>query len=79
MEPVGIIRWIEEHGHELKPPVCNKLVYGGSGTVCPEHECGQWQCMIVGGPNERNDYHIEMGEEFFFQVRFGNIAAGDFR
>jgi 3-hydroxyanthranilate 3,4-dioxygenase len=39
--------------------VCNKLVYGE----------GTWKTMIVGGPNQRSDYHIEEGEEFFFMIR----------
>jgi len=25
--------------------------------------------MFIGGPNERNDYHLEEGEEIFYQVK----------
>lgn len=25
--------------------------------------------MVVGGPNIRNDYHLQSGEEFFFQMK----------
>jgi 3-hydroxyanthranilate 3,4-dioxygenase len=29
--------------------------------------------MVVGGPNRRKDYHVEEGEEFFYQVE-GDIT-----
>lgn len=50
--------WIEEHRHLLKPPVGNALVWQDTEFVV----------MIVGGPNRRNDYHIDPGEEFFYQL-----------
>jgi len=57
-------RWIDEHRHLLKPPVGNKLVW---------HDT-EFQVMIVGGPNARKDYHIEDGEELFFQIE-GDIVV----
>ena len=55
--------WIDEHRHLLKPPVGNALVFKDS----------DFQVMIVGGPNRRNDYHIDPGEELFYQLE-GDIV-----
>ncbi|NXX61722.1 3HAO dioxygenase, partial [Scopus umbretta] len=54
---VNVRKWIEENKAAFLPPVCNKLMH--------RH---QLNVMFVGGPNERKDYHIEEGEELFYQV-----------
>ena len=51
--------WIREHQHLLKPPVGNKKVF----------EDGEMTVQVVGGPNERTDYHDDPVEEFFYQLK----------
>jgi len=51
--------WIEAHRHLLKPPVGNKKVF----------EEGEMTVQVVGGPNERTDYHDDPVEEFFYQLK----------
>ena len=48
---LNFAEWVDNVRPELKPPVGNKLVYGG-----------QLKVMVVGGPNSRTDFHIEVGE-----------------
>ena len=55
--PLDLQAWIEEHRHLLKPPVGNKCVYDGDFIV-----------MVVGGPNQRTDYHWDEGAEWFYQL-----------
>lgn len=55
---VNVETWIQQNQEFFQPPVCNKLMH-----------FGQLNVMFVGGPNTRKDYHIEEGEELFFQVR----------
>ena len=51
--------WINENQHLLKPPVGNKQVF----------EDGDMTVQVVGGPNERTDYHDDPVEEFFYQLK----------
>lgn len=64
MMPINIKQWIEDNRHLLKPPVGNKEVY--------EH--GEFIIMIVGGPNNRKDYHYNETPEFFYQFE-GDITV----
>ncbi|XP_015270961.1 PREDICTED: 3-hydroxyanthranilate 3,4-dioxygenase [Gekko japonicus] len=54
---VNVKKWIEENRAAFLPPVCNKLMHNHQLNV-----------MFVGGPNQRKDYHIEEGEELFYQL-----------
>jgi 3-hydroxyanthranilate 3,4-dioxygenase len=56
-------RWVAEHRDELKPPVGNKMVFRDA----------EFLVMVVGGPNRRKDFHVEEGEEFFYQIE-GDIT-----
>ena len=50
--------WIREHAASFAPPVMNKLMHRDQLSI-----------MFVGGPNEREDFHLEEGSEFFYQLR----------
>mmetsp|Transcript_46952 Transcript_46952/g.75461 ORF Transcript_46952/g.75461 Transcript_46952/m.75461 type:complete len:340 (-) Transcript_46952:223-1242(-) len=53
-------KWFEANQQFFVPPICNKLLHGG-----------QLKIMFCGGKkaNERGDYHIEDGEEFFYMLK----------
>ena len=57
--PFNLHKWIAEHQDKLRPPVCNQQVF----------EDGDFIIMVVGGPNQRQDYHDDPGEEFFYQLK----------
>ncbi len=61
--PFNFQRWIDDHRHLLKPPVGNKCLFGGA-----DHPDGDFIIMVVGGPNARKDYHVDPGDEFFYQL-----------
>lgn len=57
--PFSLSKWIEDHREDLTPPVSNKQVWREADMIV----------MIVGGGNERNDFHDDPREEFFFQIK----------
>ncbi len=54
----NLARWIDEHRAALEPPVCNRQVFEDNDFIV----------MVVGGPNSRDDYHLDEGPEFFYQL-----------
>jgi 3-hydroxyanthranilate 3,4-dioxygenase len=58
LQPFDLRGWIDSHRHLLKPPVGNKLLF----------PVGDFILMVVGGPNSRSDFHVDPGEEFFYQL-----------
>ncbi len=59
-KPFNFQQWIKDNQEFLKPPVGNKCVYTESGDLI---------IMVVGGPNQRKDYHYNETEEFFYQIK----------
>ncbi|VDL83959.1 unnamed protein product [Nippostrongylus brasiliensis] len=57
-----IEKWIVENKEDFVLPVCNKCMFSD-----------QLKLFFVGGPNSRKDYHLEEGEEFFYQ-RTGDMV-----
>ena len=52
-------QWIDEHKHLLKPPVGNVQVWQNTDMMV----------TVVGGPNQRTDFHDDPVEEFFYQLK----------
>ena len=58
-QPLNFARWINDHEHLLKPPVGNQQVWKDSDMIV----------TVVGGPNQRTDFHDDPFEEFFHQFK----------
>ncbi|WP_233838788.1 3-hydroxyanthranilate 3,4-dioxygenase [Paraburkholderia sp. ZP32-5] len=58
-KPFNFHKWIDDNAHLLRPPVGNQQVYQDAGLLV----------TVVGGPNQRTDYHDDPLEEFFYQIR----------
>lgn len=58
LTPLNLKAWIDEHRDLLKPPVGNVQVWKDSEFIV----------MIIGGPNQRTDFHDDPIEEVFFQL-----------
>jgi 3-hydroxyanthranilate 3,4-dioxygenase len=58
LQAFNLRQWIDANRAQLVPPVANKRVFRD----------GDFIIMVVGGPNARKDYHVDPGEEFFYQL-----------
>lgn len=57
--PLNFQRWLDENAHLLKPPVGNQQIWKDANFMV----------TVVGGPNERSDFHDDPSEEFFYQFK----------
>jgi 3-hydroxyanthranilate 3,4-dioxygenase len=62
---VHLARWIKAHADQFRPPVSNKQIFPQSQSAI---------MFVSGGPNTRNDYHVNPTEELFLQIK-GDIAV----
>ena len=62
--PISFEGWLQAHSHRLKPPVGNQQIWPDSDLIC----------TVVGGPNQRTDFHDDPYEEYFHQFR-GNASV----
>ena len=56
-------QWIDAHADQLKPPVGNQQIWTDADLMV----------TVVGGPNQRTDFHDDPVEEFFYQLK-GNMV-----
>ena len=56
--PFSLSRWIEDNRELLRPPVSNQQIWADKDLIV----------MIVGGGNERTDFHDDPRGEFFYQL-----------
>ena len=63
--PFNLMKWIAEHQDEFKAPVMNRQFYKEADDVI---------VFVSMGPNTRNDYHVNVTEELFYQLK-GDIAV----
>jgi 3-hydroxyanthranilate 3,4-dioxygenase len=56
-KPFNLHAWIDDNRHLLKPPVGNHMLWNQGLMI-----------MVVGGPNQRSDFHVNPTEEMFYQI-----------
>jgi len=61
--PLNFPDWLRRNEHLLQPPVGNQQIWKDADFIV----------TVVGGPNERTDFHDDPFEEFFYQFK-GNAS-----
>ncbi|MGL4234072.1 MAG: 3-hydroxyanthranilate 3,4-dioxygenase [Casimicrobium sp.] len=61
--PIKFQSWLDTHAEKFKPPVGNQQIWANSDLIC----------TVVGGPNQRTDFHDDPYEEYFHQFK-GNAS-----
>ena len=62
-QPLNFNQWLDSNSHLLQPPVGNQQIWKNSDLIC----------TVVGGPNQRTDFHVDPYEEYFHQFK-GNAS-----
>jgi len=62
-QPLNLNDWVGANSKLLKPPVGNQQIWKNSDLIC----------TVVGGPNQRTDFHVDPYEEYFHQFK-GNAS-----
>lgn len=62
---LNLEKWVKANAKFLTPPVSNKQLFSASKDAI---------VFVSGGPNTRNDYHVNPTEELFYQLK-GDIAV----
>ncbi|HLS51082.1 MAG TPA: 3-hydroxyanthranilate 3,4-dioxygenase [Burkholderiaceae bacterium] len=57
--PLNFQKWLDDNAEALKPPVGNQQIWAD----------GDFIVTVVGGPNQRTDFHDDPLEEFFYQFK----------
>ncbi|WP_323000008.1 3-hydroxyanthranilate 3,4-dioxygenase [Castellaniella sp.] len=57
--PKNLMNWVDANRAQLSPPVCNAAIF----------EDGNYIINMVGGGNQRTDFHDNSTEEIFYQLR----------
>jgi 3-hydroxyanthranilate 3,4-dioxygenase len=61
--PLNLSKWIADHRDHLRPPAGARTIWTDTDFIV----------TVVGGPNDRPDYHDDPLEEFFYQLK-GDIT-----
>lgn len=59
LKAFNFAKWIADNAHLLKPPVGNQQIWTDANLMV----------TVVGGPNQRADFHDDPVEEFFYQLK----------